>query len=234
MAAAPAGRVAVVAGATGLVGRRVVAALAADGDVAAVHCVGRRALEPASPADGAACKVHSHVLDFAALPDLAAEIGHVDDVYLCLGTTIKTAGSQEAFRAVDYDAVLACARAARQAGATRAGLVSSIGADAGSGTFYLRTKGEAEAAVAELGFDCFVIVRPSFLDGDRAALGQPARTGERVGIAVAKALSWIVPKNYRAISVDAVAAGLVKRVKLGVPGKTIVLSGELQADAPPK
>ena len=122
-------------------------------------------------------RVVAHVVDFEALQPLAP----VDEVYLALGTTIKVAGSQAAFRAVDLDANVAVARAARDAGARRLGLVSAKGADAGSRVFYSRVKGETEDAVAALGFDAVVIARPSLLVGDRESLGQPSRLGERLG-----------------------------------------------------
>src|SRR3954465_11547096 len=160
-------RTVALAGATGLVGREILRGLVADPSVSAIHVLGRRALE-ATP------KVLSYVVDFRALPALP----HLDEVYLALGTTIKVAGSQEAFRAVDYEANLAVARAALAAGAKRAGLVSAMGASARSGIFYNRTKGEIEDALAALPFTGLVIARPSMLAGDRASLGQPVRAGE--------------------------------------------------------
>jgi len=103
----------------------------------------------------------------------------VDDVFIALGTTIKVAGSREAFRAVDFDAVVAVARAARAAGATRLGVVSAMGADSRSPVFYNRVKGEMEDAVQGLGFETVVIARPSLLAGDRTALKQAPRPGEK-------------------------------------------------------
>src|SRR4051812_9468462 len=125
-------RIAALAGATAFVGREILKGLLADSSVAAVHVLGRAALSVSVP------KIKSHVVDFTALPALP----HVDEVYLALGTTIKVAGSQAAFRAVDFDANLAVAKAALAAGAKRAGLVSAMGASAKSGIFYSRTKGE--------------------------------------------------------------------------------------------
>ncbi|MEO8297238.1 MAG: NAD(P)H-binding protein [Burkholderiales bacterium] len=169
------GRVALVAGATGLVGREVVALLLADPAYAAVHTVGRRAPPLQHP------KLQHHAVDFTAEPGLWA-LPALDEVFIALGTTIKVAGSQAAFRAVDFDAVLAVARAARQAGATRLGLVSAMGADAASRIFYSRVKGEVEAAVSRLGYSSVVIARPSMLHGDRTALDQPVRPGEQIAL----------------------------------------------------
>jgi uncharacterized protein YbjT (DUF2867 family) len=151
-----------------------------------------------------------------------------DDVYIALGTTIKQAGSQAAFRAVDVDAVLACARAARAAGATRLALVSALGADAGSRVFYNRVKGEVEAAVAALGFDAVVIAQPSLLLGDRAALGQPARLGEQLGIRLLTPFLGLIPATARPIRADVVARALVHAVEQGHPKLQRLPSAELQ------
>src|SRR4051812_17994062 len=123
-------RTVALAGATGLVGREILRGLVADSQVGAIHVLARRAV-------AGDAKVTVHVVDFTALPALP----RMDEVYLALGTTIKVAGSQAAFRAVDYEANLAVARAALAAGAKRAGLVSAMGASARSGIFYNRTKG---------------------------------------------------------------------------------------------
>src|SRR6266481_703419 len=111
--------------------------LLADDSVKNIHALGRRAL------DRQHSKLVYHVVDFVALPLLPP----ADEAYLALGTTIKVAGSQAAFRAVDFDANLAVARAAKAAGARRIGLVSAMGADAHSRIFYSRVKGELEEAL---------------------------------------------------------------------------------------
>jgi len=166
----PVKRTVALAGATGLVGRSILEGLLADTSVQSVHVLAR----------GKPRVVHArltcHIVDFAALSPLPP----VDEVYLALGTTIKVAGSQAAFRAVDFDANLAVARAAIAAGARRCGLVSAMGADAKSGVFYNRVKGELEEALAQLPFEGLVIARPSLLMGDRVALGQPERPLEKV------------------------------------------------------
>lgn len=142
------------------------------------------------------------------------------DLGLCaLGTTIATAGSEAAFRAVDFDAVLAVARAARAAGATRFGLVSALGADAGSRVFYNRVKGEAEAAVAALGFQRLVIVQPSLLLGDRASLGQAHRPGEALAQRASRWLAPLTPARWRPVPAERVAAGLL--AALAAPGPAV-------------
>ena len=223
VAEAPA-RVAVVAGATGMVGRAVLARLTADktSAYAAVHTLGRRA--PELPAGAPSARLVSHVSPSL----LEAQVPPADDMFIALGTTISVAGSQAAFRAVDLDAVLTLARAARAAGVRRLGVVSAMGADARSQVFYNRVKGEMEQAVSALGFDTVVIARPSLLDGERDALGQPTRRGEQLALKVMRLLKPLIPRNYRAISDALVAKALVEAVLAGRPGVQILLSGQMQ------
>lgn len=216
--AAVAARVAMVAGATGLVGREVLADLLADKSYSAVHSVGRRALPLIHP------KLTQHIVDFAALPELP----RADDVFICLGTTIKVAGSQQAFRAVDYDAVVALAHAEYGLGATKLGVVSAMGADAKSSIFYNRTKGEMEAAVSAIGYQSVSIAQPSMLAGNRGSLDQPVRKGEVWALKISHWLGPLIPANYRSIQVKDVAAGLIQAVKAGQPGVRRMLSGQLQ------
>ena len=210
-------RIALVAGATGLVGQEILRGLLADDSVAAVHVLARR------PIGLQHAKLAAHVVDFAALPALPA----IDEAYLALGTTIKVAGSQSAFRAVDFDANLAVAKAARAAGATRLGLVSAMGADPKSSIFYNRVKGELEAALAPLGYDAVVIARPSFLAGDREALGQPVRGGEKLALRVSQWLKPVIPANLRSIASRDVAAALLRAVPRA-NGTQVMLSGAMQ------
>jgi uncharacterized protein YbjT (DUF2867 family) len=212
-------RVALVAGATGLVGREVLAALLADKAYATVHCVGRRALALQHP------KLVQHIVDFKALPALPK----VSDVFIALGTTIKVAGSQAAFRAVDFEAVVATALSARASGATKSGVVSAMGADAHSAIFYNRVKGEMEEALTRIGFDSLVIARPSMLAGHRETLGQPSRLGERIALAVSTVLKPLIPANYRSIQARDVALALIEAVKTAKPGVQRLLSGSMHA-----
>jgi uncharacterized protein YbjT (DUF2867 family) len=210
-------RTVALAGATGLVGKEILQGLVADPSVAAIHVLARRALE------APAVKVVSHVVDFRSLPALP----RVDEVFLALGTTIKVAGSQEAFRAVDFDASLAVARAALAAGARRAGLVSAMGASAKSGIFYSRVKGELEDALAALPFEGLVIARPSILAGDRGSLGRPERRGEKIALAISRLLGPLFPANYRSVAAADVAKSLLTRVP-AARGREVVLSGAMR------
>lgn len=207
---------AAVAGATGLVGGEALRRLLDDPEVERVVAPTRRALPPHP-------KLVNPII-MSAWPALSG----VDEAYGCLGTTRKIAGSDEAFRAVDFDLTLAFARAAKAGGARRFGLVSSLGADAGSSLLYPRTKGEAEAAVSGLGFDTVVIARPSLLLGQRATPRPAEKIGE-LALAVVRPLLCGPLRKYRAITGDRVAAALIASVRGRFPGKLTLESDQLAA-----
>ncbi|MFZ6778939.1 NAD(P)H-binding protein [Undibacterium sp. Ji83W] len=209
-------RTVIIAGATGMVGREILAGLLADDSVAEVHSLGRRPPTVQHP------RLRAHVVNFASLPVLP----QADEVYLALGTTIKVAGSQQAFRALDYDANLAVAKAAQAAGVRKLGLVSAMGADANSKVFYNRVKGELEDALEKMPFEGMVIARPSLLVGDREVLGQPERSGEKLGFAISKVLGFLIPANYQPIAATAVARALLTAVPQA-QGKIVLLSGAM-------
>jgi uncharacterized protein YbjT (DUF2867 family) len=212
--------IALVAGASGLVGRALLAQLLAD-DGATVHALLRREVGdlPDSP------RLVRQRFDFAqpgALP-------HADELYIALGTTIKVAGSKEAFRAVDLHAVVAVARAGRDAGVERCAVVSALGADAQSKVFYNRVKGEMEAALRALRFERLVIARPSLLVGPRAALGQAARLGEALMLRLLMPIAGWTPASVRPI--DAAVVARAMRLALHTEGLStqVLESGALQA-----
>ncbi len=213
-----------LAGATGLVGRALLTELTGAPNAAPVQALVRRVPDDAARFAGVGDRLHWLVVDYAALPALPP----ARSAYCALGTTIRAAGSQAAFRAVDHDAVLAFARAARAAGARRLAVVSALGADAASAVFYNRVKGEVEDALRGLGFERLVIARPSLLVGDRRALGQPPRSGERLAIAVTAPLAGLIPKAWRPIGAPVVAKAM--RVALAQPGPAVEVleSGQLQ------
>jgi uncharacterized protein YbjT (DUF2867 family) len=191
-----------IAGASGLVGRHLLDLLLAAPEYDRVISLGRRQLELAHP------KLEQLVVDFALL-DQALAAMNCDDVYCCLGTTIRQAGSRENFRAVDHAAVLALGWAAQRRGARRFFLVSALGADPHSRVFYNRVKGETEEALLVLDFDTLALFRPSLLLGRRA---QP-RLGERVMAAVL----WLADplllgrlRPYRAIQATTVARAMIR------------------------
>ncbi|MCG2594154.1 nucleoside-diphosphate sugar epimerase [Ramlibacter sp. XY19] len=195
----------------------------ADDGIAAVHVLGRRAPQLQH------AKLHFHQVEFSDPAALKA-LPPLDEVYLALGTTIKVAGSQPAFRAVDFDANYAVARAARAAGARHAGVVSAMGADARSRIFYNRVKGELEEALGAMGFEGLVIARPSFLAGDRESLGQPVRGGEKLALRVSQWLKPLIPANYRSIAAQDVAGALLRHVPQS-RGRLVLSSGVMQRGA---
>lgn len=207
---------ALIAGATGLIGRELARHWTGPGD--AVLLLRRAGRAPAGP------RLCPLVVDYTALPALPA----ADWGFCCLGTTMAQAGSQAAFRAVDLDAVLAFARAAQAAGVQRFALVSALGANASSRSFYSRIKGQAEDALTALGFASLTIARPSLLAGDRSALGQPLRRGEHVALRVSQFASSLVPLAWRPVEAGAVARALLRAVQGGQPGVRVLSSAQLQ------
>jgi len=213
-------RVALLAGATGLIGRELLQLLLNSAQYREVHVLLRRPLAGVAPQP----KLQSHTVDFARLPTLPA----LDDAFIALGTTIKVAGSEQAFRQVDFDFVVSVARAARPAGATRLAVVSALGADSASRVFYNRVKGEMQAAIAMLGFASVTFAQPSLLMGDRAALGQPVRAGEVWATRLLGPVMWLVPKGVRPIHAHDVAAAMLRAVADARPGVHGLSSGAMQ------
>jgi uncharacterized protein YbjT (DUF2867 family) len=215
-------QVILLAGATGLVGAAALDRMLGREPGPAVVAVGRRPPPRSHP------RLRAVVGDFSRLgaePPIPARAA------LCaLGTTLAKAGSPEAFRAVDHDAVLAFARWAREGGAGTFVLVSSVGADPAARNLYLRVKGEAERDVGALGFSRLVILRPSLLLGPRAE--------RRPGEAVARALAPLVNpllrgplRRYRGIAAGTVAAALVAAAEDDAPGTHVWDNDAIEAAA---
>ena len=199
-------------GATGLVGQFVLQQALNDSRVAKLVAPTRRPLSPHP-------RLENPTVDFDVLP-ADAPWWAVDSVICTLGTTIKKAGSQPAFRKVDHDYPLAVAALARRHGAAAFALTSSIGADPRSRTFYLRTKGETERALAGCGFPSLTLVRPSFIGGARAE----RRPLEALGLAVFGGLEWLVPRRYRIVPAERIARALLEAALATEPGIRIVES----------
>ena len=197
-----------IAGATGLVGKQVLAQALADAAVTRVIAPTRRPID-AHP------KLDNPVVDYDHLP------GFVADAVVCtLGTTRKQAGSDAAFRKVDFDYVLAIAKAAREGGAMAFALTSSVGANAASSFLYMRTKGEIEEAIAALGYASYTVVRPSGLVGERA----DKRLGEQIGNGLARGFSLLLPRRYRPVNAEAVAKTLLRAALDATPGRHLIQS----------
>lgn len=189
----------ILAGATGLVGSQAAPMLAKAGHE--LHLVGRRNVSDLPSG------IEQHVADVAEWPAIVRQLGAAIAIS-CLGTTMKQAGSQSAFRAVDFDLIVSFADAARQSGAKHFVAVSSVGADADSSNFYLKTKGEAEQAVSALGFDRTDFLRPGLLRGDRTG---PTRPGESIAALVSPLTDLLMVgalDRYRSISARTVAKAI--------------------------
>jgi uncharacterized protein YbjT (DUF2867 family) len=216
-AAPAAGRQALVAGATGLIGRRLLALLAESGRYERIHALTRRSLEARSP-------VVEQEVDFAALEDAASRIGPVDDAFCALGTTIRQAGSRSAFRRVDHDYVVAFGRLAKALGARSLSVVSSLGADPRSRTFYLKVKGETEADLRSLGLPGLALFRPSLLRGPRDEF----RLGEELGNAAMHLFGALIPARYKAVSDLQLARAMLAVAADGITGVRVIESDEIR------
>jgi uncharacterized protein YbjT (DUF2867 family) len=202
-------------GATGLVGQSVLQQALDDPRVGKVVALTRRPLQ-AHP------KLENPVVEFDRLaPD--APWWKADAVICTLGTTIAQAGSQAAFRTVDRDYPLAVATLAQAHGTLAFALNSAMGADPGSRVFYNRTKGELEQALAELGFPSLTLVRPGLIGGKRAKI----RPAEFIGVHLLGALGPILPRRYRVVPAERIAASLLDAALCARPGRRAIESEQL-------
>lgn len=201
-------------GASGAVGSQVLALASADDRVAQIVAPSRRAL-------GAAPKLMNPVMDFAQ-DELDADWLNVDSVVCALGTTLREAGSQAAFAFVDRDLPVRFAKLAHQHGAKSFALNSSLGASP-KANFYLKTKAQAEAAIAALGFESYTVVRPSLID----AVREKSRPGEVIGLAVARVFQPLIPARYRPVSAKKIAQALLDAALQGKPGHRVIESDAL-------
>ena len=161
--------------------------------------------------------------------DLAADVEawSGEQVFLCLGTTMKKAGSREAFRRVDHDLTLEAGREACRAGARDAFLVSSSGADPDSRVFYLRTKGETEAALADLPFRSVHLLRPSLLTGDRDEIRPAEQMGALVGSLLRPLLVGPL-RRFRPVAASVVARAMVALARDPGEGRFVHESEEIE------
>lgn len=215
------GKTAILLGATGLIGGHCLQFLLKSARYCRVVCLVRKKLPVIND------KLEQVVVDFDHLQNYADELKG-DDVFCCLGTTIKVAKTKENFRKVDYQYPLEAGKIALANGATQYLLVSSLGADKDSLVFYSKTKGEVERDIAALGYPALHIMKPSLLLGDRTE----SRLGEKVGEAVMTSLSFLMQgplKKYRAIDAEAVAFAMVHLASKEQSGTHIHQSDAIQA-----
>lgn len=199
-------------GATGMVGRHLLAQALNDPRVAAVTAPARRVL-PAHP------KLSSPLVDFDSLPDVA-DWWQADAAICTLGTTLRAAGSKAAFRRVDHDHPLAIARLTRAAGTPVYVLNSAIGADAASRFFYNRTKGELEQALTRVGFESLTFVRPGVIGGRR----EEFRPGERALAMTLGLIGPLLPRAWRINPAPSIARELLEAALRPAAGVHLVLS----------
>lgn len=195
------GRIALVAGGSGLIGSKLLPILLSAPEYTRVYALSRRALPTDHP------RLANRVVRFDAPLESQLKGLQCNDAYCCIGTTIRTAGSEAAFRAVDVDLIVKYAAFALSAGAERFIMVSSVGADQAAKNFYLRVKGEAEKAVEQLRFRSLSIMQPSMLLGARREL----RALELVAQPLMRVVSPLLPgkwSRFRAIDAAEVAAAM--------------------------
>lgn len=210
--------IALIAGASGLVGKVLLAQLLEDNTYTEVRILVRRQIDLVHP------KLRQVIADFDNLAKGELAFHGVHKAFCTLGTTMAKAGSKEAFYKVDYTYILSFAEMAKKHGASHFILVSSMGADANSRIYYSKVKGEVENAVKALNFTALHILQPSILLGNR----QESRLGERIGIGVAKLFAMLIPSNYKGIEAAQVALAMRVLAADGRTGTYITQSGALQ------
>jgi len=192
----------IIAGSTGLIGRNVIEMLSTKKQ--RVIALSRRSIPNLPPI------ITEMIIDFDAF-EKNGFLPSCNNVFICLGTTIKTAGSKENFRKVDINYCVSIAKKAKESGAETMSLISSIGANSSSKNFYLKTKGELEEAVRDLGFTTVNIFRPSFLVGERSE----KRLAEKIAIKFAKIMDLFLigsASKYRSVKAESLAKTMVLKV----------------------
>ncbi len=209
-------RIALVAGATGLIGSQLLDLLLADGTYSKVIGLSREPLSNSNP------RFENVVVQANELKNLRSL--KADDVFCCIGTTIRKAGTQDAFRKIDFDYPHELASMLKANGASQFLLVSALGADKNSKIFYNRVKGEVEEAIQLEGFSSYHIFRPSLLLGPR----KESRAGEDAAKFVYRIFGFLIPSKYLGIESIKVARAMLSFAKMNTPGKFIHESDELQ------
>lgn len=212
-------KTAIVFGATGLVGNLLLEELINSTAYSAIKIFVRQSSGIIEP------KVEEIIADFSD-PDSFSKKLQGDDLFICLGTTIKKAGSVANMEKVDRDLPVKIAELAKNNGIKKIAVISSIGANENSKNYYLRIKGEMERGILDLNFENTAIVRPSMLLGER----KEKRTGEAVGKVFMKAFKPVLTGKllkYRAIHARDVAKAVILILQTK-KGTTLIESDELQ------
>lgn len=207
-------KTALLVGASGLIGQSLLEKLLNGDNYSSVTILVRRKL------DLEHCLLDQKLVNFDELSSLELKAEHI---FCTLGTTIKTAGSKEAFKKVDKEYPLQIARNAHKNGAQLFAIVTSMGANKNSAFFYNQVKGEVEESLSNIGFSHLGIFRPSMLLGDR----EENRLGEKIGKVVMKGLGFLIPKKYKAIHVDKVAKAMLEYAKRPEKGLSLIESDKM-------
>lgn len=209
-------RTAIIAGASGLIGKELVQKLINSDDYRLVYSLVRKKSGTLHE------KIRELVIDFEKIGQLKFD-EPIDDVFCTLGTTMNQAGSRDNFKKVDYEYVAALAKSGKQAGASRFLVISAMGANPKSSIFYNQVKGMTEEALKKIGFNQLVILRPSLLLGERTE----TRFAERLSGFFMTALNLLIPDNYKAIEAEKVAECMLKMALNSTDQVLIVKSGEM-------
>ncbi len=213
-------KTALLVGATGLVGSFVLEQLLQDSSFDSVVVLSRKSLNKNNP------KLKEVIVNFDELGKYSNDI-KADAVFCCLGTTIKAAGSQEAFKKVDYEYPLRVAEIAKQNGASTYLIITALGSSKNSIIFYNRVKGEVEEAIGKLNFNAFHILQPSLIIGERKE--------SRMGEGIAQKLSPVYDTlmfgpltKYKSIKAEQIAKAMIHFSKSDAKGTLRHESDELQ------
>lgn len=212
-------KVALLAGASGLVGQQLLTLLLAEPSYSKVIILVRQPLAISHP------KLEQHVIDFsiASVDQNVLKGLLVDHAFCTLGTTIKRAGSKAAFRQVDQQYAANVAQIAKDSGAQLFGIVTAMAANSDSMFFYNQVKGDIETQLQQMDFQHLAAFRPSMLVGDRGE----KRFGEQLGAVLMRMFSFLIPKNYKIINVKDVAAAMLSYAKNPTAGFSVIASGAM-------
>lgn len=210
-------RTALIIGASGLTGGLLVQQLLANDYYSTVTIYVRKSLQINHP------KLIELIVDFETINNSV----NADDVFCCLGTTIKIAKTKEVFEKVDLHYPIKIAQLQKKAGSKQFLVVSAMGANANSSIFYSKTKGLMEDGLQKIGFDALYILRPSFIDGER----KEKRLGEKIGLFISAVISPLLIgplRNYASVKASAIAACMISKAIENNKGIFTILSGEIK------
>ncbi|GAB3508193.1 oxidoreductase [Emticicia fontis] len=208
-------KTALIVGATGLIGGHLTQKILNHPSYSKVKVLVRKPLNLQHP------RLEQIIINF---DDFDKFLVTADDVFCCLGTTMKQAGSKEAFYKVDFIYPIEIAKAALENGAKQYMIVTAMGADAKSLFYYNRVKGDIEKALSDLHYSTLLIFRPSLLLGER----NDSRAGEGFATIIMNTFSFLIPKRYKAIKGETVANAMLDAAQKGIKGREIFESADMQ------